>query len=251
MAMTGKSVLITGGGIGIGRATALAFGAAGYRVAVTDVLDGEGRAVAETIVARGGAAEFHHLDVTDTAETDAVVARAGPLDVVVANAGIAHKAPLAEMSDATWDHTLDVDLKGILRVVRAAVPVLRERGAGAVVALSSIMGIAYGWGAHVHYSAAKAGVIGLVRALAVELGGDGIRVNGVAPGLVRTAQSLSVEHSAGPEGLARAAGIIPLGRVGAPEEIADVILFLASPAARYVTGQTIVADGGLLCVPPI
>jgi len=249
--MTRKSVLITGAGIGIGRATALAFGAAGYRVAVSDVLDDEGRAVAEAIVESGGAAEFHHLDVTDTAETDAVVARAGPLDVVVANAGIAHKAPLAEMSDAKWDHTLDVDLKGILRVVRAAVPVLRQRGAGAVVALSSIMGIAYGWGAHAHYSAAKAGVIGLVRGLAVELAGDGIRVNGVAPGLVRTAQSLSVAHSAGPEGLARAAKVIPLGRVGAPEEIADVILFLASPAARYVTGQTIVADGGLLCVPPI
>jgi len=150
------------------------------------------------------------------------------------------------MSDAKWDHTLEVDLKGILRVARAAVPGMQTRGAGAIVALSSIMGVAYGWDEHVHYSAAKSGVVGLVRGLAVELARRGIRVNAVAPGYIRTAQALSEQHSLGPAGLEKAAEFIPMGRVGEPEDIADVILFLASHAARYITGQTVVVDGGLL-----
>lgn len=108
------------------------------------------------------------------------------------------------------------------------------------------MGIAYGWDEHVHYSAAKAGVVGLVRGLAVELARDGIRVNGIAPGYIRTAQALSEEHSLGPAGLEKAAEFIPMGRVGEPEDIADVAVFLASDAARYLTGQTITVDGGLL-----
>lgn len=133
-----------------------------------------------------------------------------------------------------------------MRVVRAAAPGMRKAGSGSVVALSSIMGVAYGWDEHVHYSAAKSGVVGLVRGLAVELARAGVRVNGIAPGYVRTAQALSEEHSLGPAGLEKAADFIPLGRVGEPEDIADVIVFLASPAARYMTGQTVVVDGGLL-----
>jgi 3-oxoacyl-[acyl-carrier protein] reductase len=153
---------------------------------------------------------------------------------------------LAELTDAKWDHTLDVDLKGIFRVARAAAPAMRQRKSGAIVALSSIMGVAYGWDEHVQYSAAKAGVVGLVRGLAVELAPDGVRVNGIAPGYIRTAQALSEQHSLGPAGLEKAAEFIPMGRVGEPEDIADVIVFLASQAARYITGQIIVVDGGLL-----
>jgi 3-oxoacyl-[acyl-carrier protein] reductase len=248
--MTKQSVLITGAGIGIGKATALAFARAGYAVVVTDILEGEGAGVAEAITAAGGEAMFLRLDVTDTAATERVVAAAeerhGALDVVVANAGIAHKVPLAELDDAKWDFTMDVDLKGVFRVVRAAVPAMRKRGKGAVVALSSIMGVAYGWDEHVHYSAAKSGVVGLVRGLAVELARSGVRVNGIAPGYIRTAQALSPVHSLGPEGLEQAASFIPMGRVGEPEDIADVALFLASAAARYITGQVLVVDGGLL-----
>lgn len=243
-------VLITGAGIGIGRAAAETFARAGYAVVVTDVLESEGCAVADAITAAGGTAVFHSLDVTSTAAAEKVAAEAegryGRLDVVVANAGIAHRVPLPALTDAKWDQTLDVDLKGVMRVARAAAPIMRRQGSGAIVALSSIMGVAYGWDEHVHYSAAKAGVVGLIRGLAVELARDGIRVNGVAPGYIRTAQALSREHSLGPEGLDAAASFIPLGRVGEPEDIAEVILFLASPAARYVTGQVIVADGGLL-----
>ncbi len=249
--MTGvPCVLITGAGIGIGRATAHAFARAGYAVMVTDVLEEEGRAVAAAINAAGGTATFRAADVASTAAVDGAVADAeaayGRLDCVVANAGIAHRVPLDQMTDARWDHTLDIDLKGVLRVVRAAAPGMRRRGSGTVVALSSIMGVAYGWSEHAHYSAAKAGVVGLVRGLAVELAPAGIRVNGIAPGYIRTAQAMSREHSLGPEGLEQAASFIPMGRVGEPEDVADVALFLASAAARYIAGQVIVVDGGLL-----
>jgi 3-oxoacyl-[acyl-carrier protein] reductase len=244
------NVLITGSGIGIGRATALAFGRAGHRVIVTDVLAREGEAVAAEVRVAGGEAEFHALDVTSTAQAEAVVEdvqkRHGALDVVVCNAGIAHKVPLGMLTDEKWDHTFDVDLKGMIRVIRPALPAMRARGSGAIVCISSIMGIAYGWDEHVHYSSAKAGVVGLVRGLAVELAKAGIRVNGVAPGYIRTAQLLSEEHSLGPAGAEAAGAFIPMARIGEPDEIADVVLFLASRAARYMTGQVVVVDGGLL-----
>ena len=245
-----KSVLITGAGIGIGRATARMFGVRGWRVIVTDVLEVEGAAVADEITAAGGTAEFHKLDVTSTQRAEAVLATVheqyGALSALVCNAGIAHKVPLAELTDEKWDHLFDVDLKGMIRMIRPAAVKMKEAQAGAIVCLSSIMGVAYGWDEHVHYSAAKSGVVGLVRGLGVELARDGIRVNGVAPGYIRTAQALSTTHSLGPEGLEKAAEFIPAGRVGEPEDIADVIAFLVSDAARYMTGQVLTVDGGLL-----
>ena len=243
------NVLITGGGIGIGRASAESFAKAGYRVIVTDILD-EGQRVADAIVAAGGQAEFHELDVRSTADAERVVedveSRHGALDCIVANAGIAHRVPIEQLTDDKWDHTLDIDLKGMLRVIRPALPGMKAAGRGSIVCLSSIMGVAYGWDEHVHYSAAKAGVVGLVRGLAVELARSGIRVNGIAPGYIRTAQLLSEEHSLGAAGAEAAGAFIPMGRIGEPGEIADVALFLASQAARYMTGQVIVVDGGLL-----
>lgn len=245
-----KTVLITGSGIGIGRATALAFGAAEYHVVVTDVLESEGNDVVAEITAGGGSAEFHQLDVRSTERCNAVVAdvekRHGAIDCLVNNAGIAHKIPLADLTDVKWDMTFDIDLKGMMRLARAVAPAMKAQKSGAIICMSSIMGIAYGWDEHVHYSAAKAGVIGLVRGLAVELGGHGVRVNGIAPGYIRTAQALSKEHSLGPEALEAAAEFIPMKRIGEPDDIADVALFLASHGARYLTGQIITVDGGLL-----
>lgn len=241
-----QMVLITGAGIGIGRAAAKAFGKAGYHVIVTDILEKEGQAVVAEI---GKNAEFHKLDVRSTENANAVIAavekKHGALDCIIANAGIAHKVPLSQLTDEKWDYTFDIDLKGIFRIVRPAIPAMKAAKKGAIVAVSSIMGVAYGWDEHVHYSSAKAGVVGLVRGLAVELARDGIRVNGIAPGYIRTAQLLSKEHSLGPDA-EKAGAFIPMGRIGEPEDIADVIQFLASNAARYMTGQTVVVDGGLL-----
>jgi 3-oxoacyl-[acyl-carrier protein] reductase len=247
--MAKPNVLITGSGIGIGRATALAFAQAGYTVVATDVLDEDGATLVDEIRRGGGTVEFFHLDVTDTPRTNEVVAAAtkqfGALDVVVANAGIAHRIPFVKMTDELWDHTFDVNLKGMLRVIRAAVPGMQAKSAGAIVALASTMGYLYGWHEHSQYCAAKAGVVGFVRGLASELARSGIRVNAVAPGFIRTAQTLSEVHSQGAAGLQRATEYIPLGRVGDPSDIADVVVFRASVAARYVTGQTIVVDGGI------
>ena len=244
-----KTVVITGAGIGIGRASALAFGRAGYRVIVTDILDDEGASVVEEIKAAGGEAEFHKLDVTSTENANSVIAAVegayGAIDTIVCNAGIAHKVPLDNMTDEKWDITFEIDLKGMFRVIRPALPAMKAAKSGSIICLSSCMGVMYGWDEHVHYSSAKAGAVGLVRGLATELAREGIKVNGVAPGYIRTAQLLSEEHSLGRKGADQAGSFIPMGRIGEPEDIADVILFLASEQARYLTGQVISVDGGL------
>ncbi len=245
-----RIVIVTGAGIGIGNAAARAFAALGDHVVVTDILEKQGQETVEAITAAGGSAEFHVYDVRSTDATDRLVAnveaRHGQIDVIIANAGIAHRTPLEALTDEKWDLTFDIDLKGIFRLVRAAAPGMRARRSGSIIALSSIMGVAYGWDEHVHYSAAKSGVVGLVRGLAVEMARDGVRVNGIAPGYIRTAQLLSEENSLGPAGAEKAAEFIPMGRLGTPEDIADVAAFLASDNARYMTGQVLVVDGGLL-----
>ena len=241
------SVLITGAGIGIGAACAAAFARAGYRTVLTDVLNTEGEALAAALRSEGLDAQFHELDVTKSEQTREVFSRTEQqgFDAVVANAGIARRRSFGELSDDDWNHVVDVDLHGQMRVFRQAAPAMTRRAGGALIALSSISGSTYGWSEHAHYSAAKAGVIGLARALAVELGPHGIRANVVAPGFIRTAQSLDETHSMGEEGLAAATVLVPLGRVGEPADVADVVVFLASPAARYISGQTIIVDGGL------
>ena len=191
--MSKPVVLVTGAAIGIGRACAQTFANAGWHVVVTDVLDDAGCALAASITAAGGSAEYLRFDVRSTPQADRVVhditERFGAIDCVVANAGIAHKVPLEQLSDAKWDETFEIDLKGMLRAIRPAVPAMKARGRGAIICVSSIMGVAYGWDEHTHYSSAKAGVVGLVRGLAVELARSGIRVNGVAPGYIRTCKS--------------------------------------------------------------
>jgi 3-oxoacyl-[acyl-carrier protein] reductase len=248
MNMDRKTALVTGAGIGLGKATAMALAEAGYKVFVTDMLSDEGLGCADAINSSGGEAEFHHLDVSDSAGTNGLVAALesdhGPLSALVLNAGIARTLPLDTLTDEEWDQTLDVNLKGMMRVLRAAAPGMKRSRAGAVVCLSSIVGSLLGWSEHIPYASSKGGVAGLVRAAALELAPHQVRVNGIAPGVIRSAQTLDPVNSLGEAGLEAFAGTVPLGRVGDPADIADVAVFLLSDKARYLTGQVLAVDGG-------
>jgi 3-oxoacyl-[acyl-carrier protein] reductase len=244
-----KVAVITGAASGIGRALAVYYGRHGVHV-VIGTFPGDPHDPKETlrlVTEAGGQAVIHEVDVRNTPSVDAFAQRAieeyGRLDYAVANAGVLRNAALADMSDDRWNDMLDVDLTGVLRTLRAGAAKMAE--GGAMVAVSSIAGGVYGWEEHAHYAAAKAGVLGLIRSLAVELAPREIRVNAVIPGLIETPQSLDPVNSLGPDGLQRAGKDIPWGRVGRPEEVASVIGFLTSEDARYITGQPLIVDGGL------
>lgn len=241
--------VITGAASGIGRAVAVGYAREGVRV-VIGTFPGDPHDPHQTlhqVEAAGGEGLVVEVDVRDSGQVDELAHRAhaafGRIDYVVANAGVLRRAPLTDLTDEAWNDMLSVDLTGVLRTFRACVPYMGE--GSAMVAVSSIAGGVYGWEDHAHYAAAKAGVLGLCRSLAVELAPRGIRVNAVVPGLIETPQSSDPVNSLGPEGLVRAGGDIPVGRVGQPGEVADVIRFLNSPQAGYVTGQQLIVDGGL------
>ncbi len=245
-----RAAIISGAGIGIGEATAKALARDGFHVFVTDILEAEGAACAKHIEAAGGAATFLPLDVTDSAACTAAVqhveSQFGHVSALIANAGIAPRAAYPILTDEKWDHVLDVNLKGQFRLIRAAAPAMESAGDGAIVCIASIAGVSVGWDDHWHYCAAKGGISGMIRGVAVALAKSGVRINGIAPGFVRTAQILSEENSLGPEGLAIAEQTVPLqGRSADPTEIASVAAFLVSDKASYMTGQTLVVDGGL------
>ncbi len=247
--MTRRVALITGAASGIGQALAVAFAHKGVAVVggyyPADPHDPE--ITARLVAEAGGECLMAELDVTQTASVDALaeqaISRFGRIDYAVANAGLLRRAPLLEMTDERWNEMLDVDLTGVMRTFRAAARHMGE--GGSMVAISSIAGGVYGWQDHSHYAAAKAGVPGLCRSLAVELAPRGIRCNAVIPGLIETPQSLDSKNSLGPEGLAKAARAIPLGRVGRADEVASLVRFLCSEESSYLTGQSIVIDGGL------
>ena len=249
-----KVAVITGAASGIGRALAVHYGQHGVNT-VIGTFPGDPHDPEETlrlVKEAGGQAAIHEVDVRSTEAVDAFAQRAveeyGRLDYAVANAGILRNSVLADLSDDRWSDMLDVDLTGVLRTLRAGAGRMTE--GGAMVAVSSIAGAVYGWEGHAHYAAAKAGVLGLIRSLAVELGPRQIRANAVIPGLIETPQSLDPVNSLGPDGLQRAGKDIPWGRVGKPEEVASVIAFLTSHDARYVTGQSLIVDGGLTVKMP-
>jgi 3-oxoacyl-[acyl-carrier protein] reductase len=246
-----KTVFLTGAGSvsGIGRETCLAFAREGARIAAADITTDDLAETVDLLRAAGAEADAFVCDVADAGGVRAAVAaaeeRLGPIDILVNNAGIAKKRAFADLTEAEWRRTIDVNLGGTINCCQAVIPGMVARGGGSIVNLSSLMGGWWGWHEHVHYNASKAAIEGLTRGLAMEFGPKGIRVNAVAPGFIWTAQALSREHSVGPEGLKLCEPFIPARRVGQPDDIAGVILFLASGDARYVTGQTILADGGI------
>lgn len=244
--VSGHRVLVTGAGSGIGRSTAHLFADEGALVAVTD-LDGEqANTVAAEITSSGAEARAWKLDVADPEAVDRVVAEVatqlGGIDVLVNNAGVAATAPIDDQGfSEAWVAALDVNLTAMTSTIRAALPFLRESVAGRIVNVSSVLG-AGGSSSAAAYTAAKHGVVGLTRALAVELGETGLTVNAVGPGPIDTGMTALIPDEAKRKFARRR---VPMRRYAEPEEVAHAILHLAIPASSYVNGHLLMVDGGM------
>ena len=240
----GRVAVITGAASGVGTGIATVLAQEGAAVALID-LDRDGAArLADELVGSGCEAIAIGADVVDRAEVDAAIeevcARFGRLDILAANAGIYPLATLSEMTDADWDRVMGVNVKGALHAIQACAPAMRRNGYGRIVFTSSITGPHTGQAGLSHYGASKAAMLGLMRGAALEYIADGITVNAVQPGNVRTA---GIE-AFGPQFMVEMAKSIPIGRLADPTEIGWAVRFLASEEAAYITGHGLVVDGG-------
>jgi NAD(P)-dependent dehydrogenase (short-subunit alcohol dehydrogenase family) len=247
MRLAGKVALVSGAASGMGRSEAEIFAREGAKVIVADVLEAEGKQVADKI---GGAARFVKLDVTSETEWDAAVKAAvsafGKLDVLVNNAGISGTYDSDMLSSAAWDKVMSINAKGVFLGMKHVIPLMKQAGGGAIVNISSISGFVGQDGVHMAYNASKGAVRIMTKTAAVQFAPDGIRVNSVHPGFMPPMRTSKT--SADPTRRAKMLAAVPMKREGRVEEVAHAVLFLASDEASYITGTELVVDGGYLAV---
>jgi 3-oxoacyl-[acyl-carrier protein] reductase len=240
-----RVALITGGAQGIGEAIARRFAAEGAKIAIVDVVSDKAEALAEAIKADGGEAIALVCDVTDREQVKVTVAQVidtyGQIDILCNNAGITRDARLARMTEEQFDLVIAVNLKGVFNMTQAVAPHMVKQGYGRIITTSSIVGL-YGNFGQTNYVATKAGVIGMTKVWARELGPKGVTANAIAPGFIATEMVLSVPQDI----LDKFIGMTPVRRLGEPEDIANAFLFLASDEAAFVNGAVLSVDGGLV-----
>lgn len=244
-----RVVLVTGGSSGIGRATALAFAERGARVVIADVVVDGGEETVRMIKQAGGEAVFVKTDVSQATEVEALINKTiqtyGRLDYAVNNAGIeGENAPTADCSEENWDRTIDINLKGVWLCMKYEIPEMLRQGSGAIVNMASVAGLV-GTAGLPAYGASKHGVVGLTKSAALEYAASGLRINAVCPAVIRTPMIDRVVE-AQPELAGSLAGMHPLGRIGEPAEVAGAVVWLCSDEASFVTGHSLVVDGGMV-----
>ncbi|CAG0977151.1 MAG: 2,5-dichloro-2,5-cyclohexadiene-1,4-diol dehydrogenase [Candidatus Methanoperedens nitroreducens] len=245
MRVKDKVVIITGGGSGIGRETGILFAKEGAKVVIADVNEKAGAETVELIKNAGGEAFFARLDVSNREQAKQVVketiAKYGRLDVLINNAGIIQDALVVKMTEEQWDKVIDINLKGPFNCIQAVVGQMISQGSGVILNISSIVAL-YGNVGQTNYAATKAGLVGMTKTLAKELGKKGIRVNAVAPGFIYTPMTEAMPEKI----LEMMKEKTPLKRLGTPADVASTLLFLASDEASFINGAVISVDGGLL-----
>ncbi len=240
-----KVAIITGAGSGIGRETALLFAKEGAKVVVADISERGGMETVENIRGAGGEGVFIKLDVSSIEQAKQMVKetheRYGRIDILIINAGIVQDALIIKMTEEQWDRVINVNLKGAFNCIKAVVDVMINQGSGVILNASSIVGV-YGNIGQANYASAKAGLIGMTKTLAKELGRKGVRVNAVAPGFIRTPMVGGVPEKV----LEMVKEKTPLRRLGEPRDVAYAYLYLASDEAGFINGAVIPVDGGLV-----
>lgn len=245
MRLENKVVIITGGASGIGRETALLFAREGAKIVIADINEKKGEEVASEIQKLGGIALFIKMDVCNREEiktmVETVMRRHGKIDILINNGGIIQDAFLSKMTEEQWDKVVNVNLKGVFNCSQAVAEIMMNQGSGVIINTSSIVGI-NGNAGQVNYAATKAGLIGMTKTLAKELGKKGILVNAVAPGFIATPMTAAVPEKI----LEKMKEKTPLRRLGEPRDIANAYLYLASDEASFVNGAVLCVDGGLI-----
>lgn len=243
--VAGKVALITGAAGGMGAAHARALAREGAKVAITDIATDAGEQLAAELRSGGSDASYHHHDVTDPGAWRTVVSTVarthGPIDVLVNNAGIQARSAGIDADDDEWNKVIAVNQRGVFLGMQAVVPAMARNGGGSIINVASVAALV-GLRGSIPYQASKAAVLGLTRGAAVSYGPDNIRVNAICPGLIITAMT----ETASPSAVAAMKAQIPLGRDGRPEEIAAVVVFLASDESSYLTGVALPIDGGFV-----